>query len=64
MPHHFQKNVTETWHFCNTCGRQTKHSVSDGRLGRCMEHNAPLYSKSQLKRREQQEKERREPRLF
>lgn len=42
----------------------TQHSVSDGRLGRCMEHDAPKFSKAQIRRRELQERERQAPRLF
>lgn len=67
MPHHFQKWVTEAEVWCNKCERITKHSVSDGRLGRCIEHSVgdkDGLSVAQRKRREQQEKEKREPKLW
>jgi hypothetical protein len=43
--------------FCSTCSRTTRHTVSDGRRGRCLEHDAPKFSKAQLRRRELQERE-------
>ncbi len=67
MPHHFRKDVTEAYEFCKTCNKLTLHFVSDGRLGRCKEHSvgdADGLSKEQRKRRDEQEKEKREPRLF
>lgn len=67
MPHHFQKSITETTEWCNKCERLTTHIVSDGRLGRCKEHSvgdADGLSVAQRKRKEQQEKDRREPKLF
>jgi hypothetical protein len=42
----------------------TQHAVSGGRQGRCLEHEAPHFSKAQLRRQKLQERERKEPRLF
>lgn len=68
MPHHFAKHVTEAYVFCNTCHKLTLHFVSDGRQGPCKEHEHPGLvngmTKKQRERKEQQEKEKREPRLF
>jgi len=38
MSHHFTSNTISTSRWCNECKRQTQHSVSSNRLGRCMEH--------------------------
>lgn len=50
--------------FCNACNRLTKHSVSDGRIGRCMEHDAPELSKKQQRERARRDRETRNPRMF
>jgi len=64
MPEHYTKNTLECTAWCETCGRQTKHAVSDGRRGRCLEHESPQYSKKQLARRERLARENRNPTLF
>ena len=68
MPHHYQKSITEAPEWCKTCHRITAHFVSDGRLGRCKEHEPPGLvdgmTKAQRERRKRQEKEQREPTLF
>lgn len=67
MPHHFTRDTTETYHHCNKCGKLTLHIVSDGRLGRCKEHEVgdkDGLSVAQRKRKEQREKDEREPKLF
>ena len=64
MPHHFQKYIHEAPAWCNTCARETNHRVFDGRLAHCLEHKAQELTKDQQRRRERQEKEAREPKLF
>jgi hypothetical protein len=64
LPHHYTKDVTEAPFWCNRCGRETQHRVFDGRLAHCLEHSAQEFTKAQLKKREKQEKEKREPKLF
>jgi hypothetical protein len=64
MPHHYTKDTTSAPAWCNHCWRNTQHSVSDGRLGRCMEHAAPYLSKAQEAKLKKQQKERINPRLF
>jgi len=67
VPHHFTKDTTEAYIWCKTCNKLTLHFVSDGRQGRCKEHGVggeDGLSVSQRKWKEQQEKEKREPRLF
>lgn len=64
MPHHYPKDTTEAPYWCKTCGRTTQHRVFDGRLAHCLEHHAQEFTKAQLKRKEQAEKEKREPKLF
>lgn len=64
MSHHFTQNTESITRWCGQCGKMTQHSVSGGRVGLCMEHDAPLYSKAQLRRREIQERDRQAPRLF
>jgi hypothetical protein len=38
MAHHSTKNTVSRAKWCNKCGRQTQHAVSDGRVGHCLEH--------------------------
>jgi hypothetical protein len=64
MPHHFQKNIDEAPAYCNKCQRETRHRVFDGRLAHCLEHQAQPLTKAQIKRREEAEKEKQNPRLF
>lgn len=64
MAEHFTLATEETTQWCNRCARRTQHAVSAGRIGRCLEHEAPLFSKAQIHRRELAEKERQNPRLF
>ena len=64
MPHHYPKDTTEAPYYCSRCGRPTQHRVFDGRLAHCLEHQSQQFTKAQLKRKEQQEKEKREPKLF
>lgn len=42
MTEHYTKNTLEITHWCNKCGRRTQHYVSDGRMGRCMEHETGI----------------------
>lgn len=46
MPHHFTKNTTSVSRHCNTCGRTTMWTVSDGRLGRCVEDHHQVKPKA------------------
>lgn len=66
-PFHYTKDVTEAYEWCKACNKLTLHFVSGGRLGRCKEHGVggeDGLSVAQRKRKEQQEKEQREPKLF
>lgn len=57
MAEHFTRNTESATRYCGKCGQYTQHGVSDGRIGRCLEHDAPKFSKKQLadqKRREHQ----------
>jgi hypothetical protein len=36
MPHHFSKSTVEASVWCNPCGRETPHSIADGRRGSCL----------------------------
>jgi hypothetical protein len=64
MPHHYTKDTTEAYEFCNTCNRLTLHAVSGGRRGHCKEHGPKGLTKAQQKRKKKREKEEREQRLF
>jgi hypothetical protein len=61
---HYTKNTESVTRWCNRCARDTQHSVSAGRIGRCMEHAAPAETKAQQRRREKAEKARRNLTLF
>ena len=41
MSQHYTKGTVSVRKWCNTCRRETEHSVSDGRLGRCVEDHHP-----------------------
>lgn len=64
MTEHYTTNTESTTRHCNYCGRPTQHRVSDGRVGRCMEHPAPFESKKQRKEREARERAEKNPTLF
>jgi hypothetical protein len=68
MAEHYTRNTESVTRWCNTCQRDTQHSVSSGRVGRCLEHevasNSEGYSQKQLRDRERRERERRQPELF
>ncbi len=64
MSEHYTRNTESMTKFCPTCGRLTQHAVHDARVGRCLEHQAPEFSKAQLKRREQRQEAEKNPRLF
>jgi len=64
MPEHFTKNTLECTAWCEHCGRMTQHAVSNGRRGRCLEHEAAQFSKKQLARRERLSKQDQNPTLF
>lgn len=64
MSEHFLRCTESTLKWCNACCRMTKHIVSDGRAGRCMEHESSGESKKQIKAREQREHEAKNPSLF
>ena len=56
MAEHYTRSTESVTKFCNTCGRITEHSVSDGRVGRCKEHHAPELTKKQQENRERLER--------
>jgi hypothetical protein len=68
MTEHYTANTESVSKWCNHCGRNTQHGVSAGRVGRCLEHDAPKYSKRQLENQKKAEKkaanERQNPGLF
>ena len=41
MSEHYTKGTISVRKWCTTCGRETEHSVSDGRLGRCVNDHHP-----------------------
>ena len=61
---HYTRNTESVLKWCNTCMRLTKHPVSDGRVGRCGEHESPEYSKAQEKAKQKAEDEAKQPKLF
>jgi len=68
MPHHYRKDVTEAYEWCKTCNKLTLHAVFDRRLAHCKEHEHPGLvdgmTKAQRKKRDEQEKDKKNPRLF
>ncbi len=64
MTEHYTAGTESVLAWCNKCGRATRHAVSAGRRGRCMEHEAPRETKKQQQARERREREAHSPRLF
>lgn len=64
MTEHYTRNTESVTRHCNHCNRQTQHTVSDGRVGRCLEHNAEGLSQSQIANRERIERAKQNPELF
>lgn len=64
MAEHYTRGTESVLKFCKTCGRLTKHAVSDVRAGRCMEHQISGESKKQQAAREKREDEAKNPKLF
>lgn len=63
MSHHYTRSTESDTVWCDTCKRRTVHAVSDGRLGRCTEHAAPLWSKKQQRAADRRAAEFRQPKL-
>ena len=61
MAEHYTTNTESVTRWCNACNRPTQHKVSGGRVGRCMEHDAPLESQRQRAARLKRERELRAP---
>ncbi len=64
MPEHYTQGTVGATKWCNRCARQTLHSVSGNRIGRCTEHDAPHITKAQQKRRDELERRQQNPTLF
>jgi ribosomal protein L44E len=64
VPEHYTENTEGAPRWCNECGRFTIHKVSHKRIGRCTEHESQAFTKAQLKRKEQAERESNNPGLF
>jgi ribosomal protein L44E len=54
---HETRNTTAVLKFCNRCNKRTMHSVSDRRVGHCLEHAPEGLSKTQEQRRKKSENE-------
>lgn len=52
MTEHYTANTESVTAWCNHCNRNTQHSVSGNRRGRCLEHEAPELSQKQKDNRE------------
>ena len=64
MPEHWPKSTTRAKLYCPTCNRLTMHRIDNGRQGPCEEHSAEGLSAAQKKRRDKQEIEKKQPKLF
>jgi len=45
MTEHYTQATYECSAWCNRCGRVTRHSVSGGRRGACLEHQTPIVER-------------------
>lgn len=71
MSEHYPESAIgeEVLSHCNRCRRLTRHRIErhsehSGRAGACLEHEPQPFTKKQLARREQQERDEKAPRLF
>jgi hypothetical protein len=67
MTEHYTRNTESVTKWCNRCGKRTQHQVSDGRVGRCMEHTVGGPDGLSVKQRQakaKRERERQNPTLF
>lgn len=64
MTEHFTQNVESYLAFCRKCSRLTRHAVSGGRAGRCLEHETAPETKAQAARRRKAAREFATPTLF
>ena len=64
MPEHYTKHTEAVTRWCPHCNRDTLHRVSAGRIGHCLEHDAPTLTKKQAKRRREQLRDHQNPKLF
>lgn len=64
MSEHHPRGTESVLKWCEQCCKQTRHAVSHGREGRCLEHDAPAESKRQQRERKKREREYQNPRLF
>ncbi len=64
MPEHYTTRTESVTAWCNKCQRHTVHQVSGHRIGSCTEHQAPRFTKAQLKRRAEIERQIQNPPLF
>jgi hypothetical protein len=64
LPHHYTRDTESDTKWCNHCSRHTQHVVSNGRIGRCMEHQVSGESKKQIEARKKRADEAKNPKLF
>jgi hypothetical protein len=64
MSEHLPRSCESTTKWCNRCCNITEHIVSDGRIGRCKNHDSSAESKKQIAARIKRETEAKNPRLF
>lgn len=46
MSEHYTKNTYEVTEYCKTCGRITRHDVSNGRRGPWLEHRPAIKKRA------------------
>lgn len=51
MSEHFTRTTESVTRWCKKCGRLTQFAVSNGRLGRCTEHEAAPESEAKKRAR-------------
>ncbi len=61
---HETRNTVAILAWCDTCGKNTLHRVSDRRRGTCMEPHAASLSREQERRQKKQKQEDQNLKLF
>lgn len=68
MSEHYTRNTiaSETWGagWCDSCQRVTRHQLTNGNRGQCLEHERAALTKKQIRDRERRAIEEKNPTLW
>ncbi len=64
MPEHYTNNTLSATRWGNKCSRFTQHTVSCGRMGRCLEHAVQELTRAQQRLARNRAREQQQMRLL